>query len=1056
VTPVSANFMVTAATLTVTANAGETKTYGQGVGGVVLPGTPFTVAGLVNGDTFNGEGRGSAGDVATANAGNYDVTTSGGSGTLNATSAALPGGTFANDYNINYATTTGGLTVNPAALTVAVNSGGSSTYGSTPTDPGIGVTAGTLFNGDTVGGIGLGDDFALTAASNAGPYTINVTGVAGVTNYNVTPVSAGFTINKAALTVAVNGGGSSTYGGTPTDPGIGVTAGTLFNGDTLAGVGLADDFALTAASNAGPYTINVTGAAGVTNYNVTPVSAGFTINKAALTVAVNGGGSSPYGTTPTDPGIGVTAGSLFNGDTLAGIGLADDFSLTSASSAGPYTINVTGAGSPVNYMVTPVSAIYNITKAALTVAVNSGGSSTYGSTPADPGIGVTAGALVNGDTFGGLGLGDDFALTAASNAGPYTINVTGVAGVTNYTVTPVSAGFTINKAALTVAVNSGGSSTYGSTPTDPGIGVTAGTLFNGDTLAGIGLADNFSLTSTSSAGPYTINVTGAGGPVNYNVTPVSATYNITKAALTVAVNSGGSSTYGSTPADPGIGVTAGALVNGDTLGGLGLGDDFALTAASNAGPYTINVTGVAGVTNYTVTPVSAGFTINKAALTVAVNSGGSSTYGGTPTDPGIGVTAGTLFNGDTLGGIGLGDDFALTAASNAGPYTINVTGVAGVTNYNVTPVSAGFTINKAALTVAVNSGGSSTYGSTPADPGIGVTAGSLFNGDTLGGIGLGDDFALTAASNAGPYTVNVTGATTPLNYNVTPVSATFTINQAPLIVTANNASQPYTGIPYSGGNGVTYGGFVNGQNASVLQGALFYTGTSQGAVNAGNYLITPGGLDAVNYALNFQSGTLSITPVTPPSPTLPPQIVSIIDSVISSTANLPIPTTTDLGLTPPALGLAIVFADDSPLTGGAINNGSGGGGGDYIAIGSSTSGAPALYRVLTSGSGPNIIFNGVVSWANPPSNILTEFQDIFSAAIQSELLSAASNAGFTGATGSAPPGEVLLLTPGGGIMVIDNGTVTSGPIPANILQQFNLIFNSTTQGNLQDASTGTH
>ena len=45
----------------------------------------------------------------------------------------------------------------------------------------------------------------------------------------------------------------------------------------------------------------------------------------------------------------------------------------------------------------------------------------------------------------------------------------------------------------------------------------------------------------------------------------------------------------------------------------------------------------------------------------------------------------------------------------------------------------------------------------------------------------------------------------------------------------------------------------------MLGGALTYTGSSQGAVALGNYVIAPGGLTSTNYAITYANGNLSIT-----------------------------------------------------------------------------------------------------------------------------------------------------------------------------------------------------
>jgi hypothetical protein len=92
----------------------------------------------------------------------------------------------------------------------------------------------------------------------------------------------------------------------------------------------------------------------------------------------------------------------------------------------------------------------------------------------------------------------------------------------------------------------------------------------------------------------------------------------------------------------------------------------------------------------------------------------------------------------------------------------------------------------------------------------------------------------------------------------------------PLTITANNAAKTYDGLAYNGGAGVTYSVAPNMAN---LLGALSYTGTSQGATNAGSYAITPGGLisNQQGYLISFVTGTLTINPVSvhvAPAPSL--------------------------------------------------------------------------------------------------------------------------------------------------------------------------------------------
>jgi hypothetical protein len=97
---------------------------------------------------------------------------------------------------------------------------------------------------------------------------------------------------------------------------------------------------------------------------------------------------------------------------------------------------------------------------------------------------------------------------------------------------------------------------------------------------------------------------------------------------------------------------------------------------------------------------------------------------------------------------------------------------------------------------------------------------------------------------------------------VQPTGLTANITQATLTVTAKDVPNiTYSGVPYSGSNGVTYSGFVNGEDTGVLTGLLDYKGgASEGAVNVGSYIIRPGGQTSNNYAISYFNGTLTIIP----------------------------------------------------------------------------------------------------------------------------------------------------------------------------------------------------
>ena len=142
-----------------------------------------------------------------------------------------------------------------------------------------------------------------------------------------------------------------------------------------------------------------------------------------------------------------------------------------------------------------------------------------------------------------------------------------------------------------------------------------------------------------------------------------------------------------------------------------------------------------------------------------------------------------------------------------------------------------------------------TYDGLAYGGGNGVSYTGFVNGESnavLGGT-LGYSGTSQGAVNAGSYVITPGGLTSS-NYAISFVNGALTVNKAALTITANDDAKTYDGLAYNGGNGVSYTGLVNGESNAVLGGTLGYSGTSQGAVNAGSYVITPGGLTSSNYS----------------------------------------------------------------------------------------------------------------------------------------------------------------------------------------------------------------
>ncbi|WP_139214787.1 beta strand repeat-containing protein [Pelosinus propionicus] len=247
-------------------------------------------------------------------------------------------------------------------------------------------------------------------------------------------------------------------------------------------------------------------------------------------------------------------------------------------------------------------------------------------------------------------------------------------------------------------------------------------------------------------------------------------------------------------------------------------------------------------------------TITPAALTVTNLTASNKVYDGTTAAIVSGTLSGVIgtdtvtLGGGTFSDKNAGDGKTVTVTltgADAGNYTVNTTTTADITQaaLSVTASNAAKTYNG----LAYSGGSGVTYSGFVNNEDSSVLTGALaYSGSSQGAI------------NAGSYDITASGLASG-NYTITYVNGTLTVNPAALTVTANNASKTYDGLAYSGGSGVTYSGFVNGEDNSVLDGTLAYGGTAQGASLPGSYTITSGGLTAANYAITFVNGTLTIT-----------------------------------------------------------------------------------------------------------------------------------------------------------------------------------------------------
>ena len=106
-------------------------------------------------------------------------------------------------------------------------------------------------------------------------------------------------------------------------------------------------------------------------------------------------------------------------------------------------------------------------------------------------------------------------------------------------------------------------------------------------------------------------------------------------------------------------------------------------------------------------------------------------------------------------------------------------------------------------------------------------------------------------SGAGKYTVTLT-------IDDKSVSVDYTVKKAKLTIKAKDNTIVYGDT--ASDKGVTYSGFVNGENESVLGGELTYAFDNYiPGSKVGAYTITPAGKTSGNYDITFDPGTLTVT-----------------------------------------------------------------------------------------------------------------------------------------------------------------------------------------------------
>jgi hypothetical protein len=196
---------------------------------------------------------------------------------------------------------------------------------------------------------------------------------------------------------------------------------------------------------------------------------------------------------------------------------------------------------------------------------------------------------------------------------------------------------------------------------------------------------------------------------------------------------------------------------------------------------------------------------------------------------------------------------------------LRVTDLAG----NQATITSQVVVNNVAPTAIISSAGTFTYGqnatvgfSNPTDPSPDDTAAGFRYSFGLSTGELASNYLAADVSSSwsaqlavGTYTVY--GRIFDKDDAYSEYETTVTVEQATLTVSVNDITKPYDGAVVTDFS-VTYLGFASGDDVSVLDGSLTFSGSAVGAIDVGGYTIEAAGLTSDNYVVNYASGLLTI------------------------------------------------------------------------------------------------------------------------------------------------------------------------------------------------------
>ena len=569
-----------------------------------------------------------------------------------------------------------------------------------------------------------------------------------------------------------------------------------------------------------------------------------------------------YGDAPANDGVTYSDFAYSEDKGVLDGALTYAYSYAQGNGAGEYTITPSGLTSD-NYNITFVPGALTVEKKALTVKAKDD-KTFYGRDAHD--FGVFYFGLTNGENESVLGGALDFDCEYNREdvdhraSGTYDIVPKGLTS-DNYEITFENGTLTVKPRMITVTAKSK-TITYGDAPANDGVTYSDDFVF-GETsdVFTSPVTYEYTYVQYGAVGTYAITPSGAIAD-NYIFEYVDGALTVEKAMLTVTAKPN-TITFGDAPANDGVTYSGFACSEDESVLDGTLAYAYSYEQYGAVGEYTITPSGLTA-SNYTIEFAAGVLTVQNADFTIieSPHQNGTLTYNGVVQRTSVSYTISSVHNTYVT--------YKYCKTQNGTYVTLNELDYlnvvdAGTLYYKVTApnhneYSGSFlvTMNKAALTVTANPK-TINYGAAPANKGVAYSG--LKGDDTASSLTGELAYAYTYAQGdpVGEYTITPSGLTSD-NYNITFVPGALTVEKKALTVKAKDDKTFYGRDAHD--FGVFYFGLTNGENESVLGGALDfdceYNREDVDHRASGTYDIVPKGLTSDNYEITFENGTLTV------------------------------------------------------------------------------------------------------------------------------------------------------------------------------------------------------